>query len=553
VAKPRQIGEDTRQLEGTAPTDPLHDDASGLLTTTGKKLASWGDERGEASEDDLENIAERTLITGAPGMSGFMMDVGGDGDGPVEATLVTTAPPGFGGGEDSTAAPAPASASDDDDNDDGPTLSRDFSLQPTMPVRPTKARVKVRPPAALAAKIHAPALSELRKPRPRRNTPPGGSPVVGGNVLQAIVGSAASAPMPTPRPSPSPPPSSAAMQSTIAMQSSGTMQAHAQPPPPPPPPQQPMMPAAAPPGPHTPANPYVAPFPAGTPGAQPSYNHDASGLPMGIPTPPGVSVAPPQAVPYAQAPGGYPGYPAQPVAAQAQMSPPHGYSQVTPGALYGLQPAPQPASLTGQMRLWEVDEIPSQYKLGAARQRWFTYIISGILAVSVAAGVTFLIIRSTRDTAPTAGSVRLESVPAGASALFDGTRMTERTPLTVDGVPLGSHHTIRFELDGYQAVEETVDIPKDGRQVQVQKQLTPAATGKIVIDSKPRGAEIWINNTRRGLSPTTLTGIDMSSTKQIELKLNPYEPFRQNLVWKDGRADVNATLQQPTQQQPPRR
>ena len=108
---------------------------------------------------------------------------------------------------------------------------------------------------------------------------------------------------------------------------------------------------------------------------------------------------------------------------------------------------------------------------------------------------------------------------------------------------MATRHKIRFELDGYQAVEETVDIPKDGSLVQVQKQLTPTLTGKIVIDSKPRGAEIWINKTMRGLSPNTLNGIDMSSTKQIELRLNPYEPFRQDLVWKDGRADVNATLQ----------
>ena len=40
---------------------------------------------------------------------------------------------------------------------------------------------------------------------------------------------------------------------------------------------------------------------------------------------------------------------------------------VTPGALYQLQPygAPplQPMSLTGQMRLFEADEIPAQYKV----------------------------------------------------------------------------------------------------------------------------------------------------------------------------------------------
>src|SRR5262249_38402116 len=152
------------------------------------------------------------------------------------------------------------------------------------------------------------------------------------------------------------------------------------------------------PSPHTPTEPYAGAFPVGTPGGQPSYNHDASGLPIGVSTPPGVAVPPPPPVaPYPSIPGVHPDYIAQPLATHV---PPPGYPQLAPGALSQFQPTPQPLSLTGQMRLLEVDELPSQYKLGAAGRRWFTYIVSGILAVSVAAGVTFLIIRSTRDSVP---------------------------------------------------------------------------------------------------------------------------------------------------------
>jgi len=76
----------------------------------------------------------------------------------------------------------------------------------------------------------------------------------------------------------------------------------------------------------------------------------------------------------------------------------------------------------------------------------------------------------------------------------------------------------------------------------VLKTLKPA-TGEIIINSSPAGAEIWINGALRGRAPKTLTGIDMSSTRQIELRLDHYEPFRQDLVWKNRRADVNAVLQ----------
>src|SRR5262249_7071930 len=137
------------------------------------------------------------------------------------------------------------------------------------------------PPPALAAKIHAPAVSELRKPKPSRRTPPGGVPAQGGNVLQAIVGSQASEPMPIPRP---------------------------QTPPPDPPPQP--------------------QFPNATPGAQPQYTHDASGLPM---TPPSgvpmvhqhpVPGVPPHLQPYLHVQG-YPQY--QP-----------GYPPVSPGGMYNF-------------------------------------------------------------------------------------------------------------------------------------------------------------------------------------------------------------------------
>jgi serine/threonine protein kinase len=526
VAKPRHPHEETRQLDQPAPPDPLADD-SGLLTPDGQKLG-WIESDRSVTADDLDNIGERTLITGAPGMAGapgigFMMDVAGeDADGQIEATLVTGAPTGFGldAGQDST--------DDDGDDEDGPTLSRDFSRDhPTKPARPA---IKPPPPAALAAKIHAPAVSELRKPRPSRRTPPGGMPVASANVLHAIVASKAGEPMPVPRPAlSSSPPASVAMQATVAM---------------PPAPQVGMaQPGMAPgmlaqpgtaasmaptmvPGLHAPSDPYAAPpFPVGTPGAQQPYYHDASGLPLGMPTPPGVTV---QATPGPyQIPAVHPGYLGQPLA--TQMSP-AGYPQLSPNALYGLQGPPQPASLTGQLRWSEVDEIPSQYKLGAARWRWFTYIVSGLIAVSVAAGVTFLVIRLTREATPSAASVRVVSVPAGADVTFDGTLLGERTTMTVEAVPVASRHKIVVSLRHYQPYTEEITIPRTGGTVQVMAQLT-SQTGKIVINTTPGGAQIWINGQPRGTTPTTLSGIDIDSTSSIELLHKDFGKYAVPLKW----------------------
>jgi hypothetical protein len=233
-----------------------------------------------------------------------------------------------------------------------------------------------------------------------------------------------------------------------------------------------------------------------------------------------------------------PGYAPEP----AQVSP-HGYPQLSPGALYQFQPTPQGMSLTGQMRLMEIDEIPSQYKLGAARRRWFTYIVSGLLAVSVAAAVTFLIIRSTQVSTPTVGSVHVESVPPGADVLYDGTRLTDKTPLTIDNAPVGTRHTIRVELPRHQPFEDAaVDIPKSGLTVSVSAKLEPL-TGKILVNSVPSGADIYINGEPRGRTPTTLSSVDMSSAKRLELRLKDYQPYQKDLVWPaDGKINIDVKL-----------
>jgi hypothetical protein len=290
---------------------------------------------------------------------------------------------------------------------------------------------------------------------------------------------------------------------------------------------QPMMPQPMMPQPMMPAPAYSAGFPVGTPGAQPSYNHDASGLPLGIPTPPGVEVHP-SAGQY----GMHPDY-------QPQQQLPPGYP-MSPNALYQFQPTQQPPmSLTGQLRLSEIDEIPSQYKIGAARRQWFTYIVSGILAVSVAAAVTFLIIRSTRDIAPTSGTVSIESVPSGAQVFWEGTLITARTPTKITGVQVGTTHPIRVSLAHYKSETRNINIPMNGQPVSILVQLT-TLKGTILVNTVPEKAEIWINGQVRGVTSGKIIDVEIESTPSIELRHRDFPPHKEVLTWgDDGVARVN--------------
>jgi serine/threonine protein kinase len=534
---PRQMHDETRQVVPPARSTWSEQDHEDTLS---------------GHDDDLDNIGERTMISAAPGMApggggGFMMDGGGE-DG-IDATMITGAPQRPDTDEQTsdddlggqTLLGVSANDSDDAaDDDDAPTHTPSDEDGPTLQRDPFPAKVKPRTqgkrgpaPPALAAKIHAPAVSELRKPRASRRTPAGGVPQ--GNVLQQMIGAQSNEPMPAPVPSranrnedsnastlPQQPSPVAGLALGSAQQHGSPMPMHA------PPMQQPQ--------------PY-------NPQQQNPYGTDASGMPIGVSTPPPgtpmqmVPGVPPHLQPYAmqqQYQQQYPGYPPP----QYQQPYPPQPNNVSPGALYQFQPAgappPQQMSLTGQMRLFEADEIPSQYKV--AGSKWLKLVIAGVIAISVAAGGTYIVLRQLREAPPTVGTVHIESAPAGAEVYWDGSKLDKKTPLTVDGVPVGSRHEIRVQMTGHTTYTESVLVPKKGGEVPVMAMMK-VISGKIRVITHPDGAEIRIDGEIRGRAPTTLNDIDLTSAKQIELRLKEYQPYIQPLTWPaNGEIDLDIKL-----------
>ncbi|HET9992197.1 MAG TPA: protein kinase [Kofleriaceae bacterium] len=483
--KPRDKNEMTREVSPVPPGG----EESGLLDVK-TPPTPWQDSSTHTEAEELENINERTMVTGAPG-GGFMMDVATEDGG--DATIIGDAP----------TMPERDDSDDDledqetltgqrpvrvDHDGDGVTTTRDFrdAAKPR-----TAAKRSAPAPPALAAKIHAPAVSELRKPRASRKTPASGTTTPPPNVLHQIVGAQASEAMPVPR-----------------------SQAPTQPP----------------------------PLPIRAPDSQPppfgGYAVDASGLPLTTPPPgtpaqmiPGV---PPHLQPYALQQG----YP------QTYAPPYQGYQQAPVYQLhpYGAPP-PQPMSLTGQMRLFEADELPSQYKVSGNASRWVMLVLAGIVAVSVAAGVTFFIIRSSRNSTPATGSIHVESVPPGGEIFLDGTHVAGVTPQTLPfELQAGTRHEIRVELAKHKPHVENVDIPNDGGEVAINALMDPI-TGRLRVVTTPAGADVILDGTVRGRTPTTINDIDMASAKHLELRLKEYSPYIQTLTWPaNGEIDIDQKL-----------
>jgi hypothetical protein len=56
-------------------------------------------------------------------------------------------------------------------------------------------------------------------------------------------------------------------------------------------------------------------------------------------------------------------------------------------------------------------------------------------------------------------------------------------------------------------------------------------TGKIVVNSVPGGADVYINGVMRGRTPGTIADIDMNTAKTLELRLLGHQPKIINLEW----------------------
>jgi hypothetical protein len=198
--------------------------------------------------------------------------------------------------------------------------------------------------------------------------------------------------------------------------------------------------------------------------------------------------------------------------------------------------------MTGQLRLFEADEIPNQYKVSSDASRWVKLVIAGMLAISVAAFVTFFIIRASRESTPDTGTIHLESVPPGGEIFVDGTHIAGVTPQTLPfPLQVGTRHEIRIELAKHKPHVENVDIPQDGREITVNAVMDPI-TGRLRISTTPAGADIIVDGTLRGRTPTTINDIDMAA-KKLELRLKDYQPVIQTLSWPaNGEIDIEKNL-----------
>ncbi|MFW5739948.1 MAG: serine/threonine protein kinase, partial [Myxococcota bacterium] len=189
------------------------------------------------------------------------------------------------------------------------------------------------------------------------------------------------------------------------------------------------------------------------------------------------------------------------IAAQNQGDP--GYEVVdstTSGSGYWSAP-----STPGATR----DVVPAKQSLG----KTLAVVTAVILAMVGVAGGAYLFVRQSTvhpavvasatppvpspRSAPAAveqrGSIELVTRPPGASVWINGSLRPEKTPATLDRLPLDTAIDIKLTMDGYAPLRETVTLDRDRSTARIDKDLL-AGTVTVVVKTNAPGAKLFIDN-----------------------------------------------------------
>jgi hypothetical protein len=135
--------------------------------------------------------------------------------------------------------------------------------------------------------------------------------------------------------------------------------------------------------------------------------------------------------------------------------------------------------------------------------------------VSVVSGVTRYVDARLTPLPSSPGAIDVVSYPAGADVYLDG-KYQGKTPsagvYTISNVAVGSH-TVRVSMSGYQDYTTSVDV-SGATTSHVTATLQPApvtSAGSIAVTSSPSGAEIYVDNAYKGITPLTIDGIAAGS------------------------------------------
>jgi len=148
------------------------------------------------------------------------------------------------------------------------------------------------------------------------------------------------------------------------------------------------------------------------------------------------------------------------------------------------------------------------------------------------------------------GDIQVQSYPTGAAVYVNNNYMgttISSSALYITQLTPGSY-PVRITLANYQPYTVTAVVTAGGAYdiranlVPVTPGPTPGTNGQITVRSSPSGADIFVDNLYKGVTPLTLVEIPKGS-HTILLKMNGYQDWQSSVnVAAGSSTDVSGTL-----------
>jgi len=124
--------------------------------------------------------------------------------------------------------------------------------------------------------------------------------------------------------------------------------------------------------------------------------------------------------------------------------------------------------------------------------------------------------------------LRVRSSPEGADVYIDD-ELAGTTPMETQVTPVP--HRVRVVRRGFQPWHEQVDPVA---QPEVEVSLPPLRLATLVVESEPEGAEVYLDEERRGLTPIEITDIEAGPHTVRVVRKPVYAPVLKRIELKEG-------------------
>ena len=159
------------------------------------------------------------------------------------------------------------------------------------------------------------------------------------------------------------------------------------------------------------------------------------------------------------------------------------------------------------------------------------FIIEPFTPATIGATLTKSVTEPTTRPSLSYGSIAITSIPSGAIVNLDG-EQTGAAPTVIPDL-LPGNHKVTLSLAGYDDWNQVVSVGS-GQTAAINAILVVAgenraSTGSLAVTSDPPGAEIYIDDSFKGVSPLTISGLS-AGTHIISVKLQDYTDNTTNIT-----------------------